>query len=148
MSSATQQVLGTYKLLEAILRNCQVRQLFVLQSVSSAWCTVIERSEALRKKMFLLADGKALDSARVTDLDAPEYDACLLLSPAFHMQDTDCSHITYVQCEGQGRVKGAMYTGVQFQQGINGTHLLIKIGPKDNTTGIGWPDILLTQPPI
>lgn len=57
---ATNRVLQTYELLEAILLKLPLKNLFVVQRVNTTWKELIGRSEGIRKKMFLLADGEAI----------------------------------------------------------------------------------------
>lgn len=60
MASPIDAALDTYELLERVLTNLPMKQLFVVQRVSLTWKAVIERSQPLQKKMFLLADGQPL----------------------------------------------------------------------------------------
>lgn len=142
------KVVGTYELLEAILHNCQVRQLYVLRSVNSTWLAVIERSENLQKKMFLLVDGDALSPVRITDLKAPEFEERLLLGPAFHTQGISDAHTPWVDCKWMDGHKGAVHDGLRLQGNVRGRHLQMCIKSSDDATPTDSLDILLTQPPI
>lgn len=57
MASAASQVLDTYELLERILFGLPMKKLFVVQRVSHKWRAVIQRSQDLRRKMFLIPEG-------------------------------------------------------------------------------------------
>lgn len=152
MGSATAKVLSTYELLEAVLLNCQVRQLFVLQSVSPTWRSLVQRSEALRKKMFLLADGDALRPARFTRLHMPEYDDPLRLSASFNVHDEDNQgklHATWFDWDRQGTGSGAANMRLRlWKKTLDSDHLALSITADSPAPGSSWKDVLLTQPPI
>lgn len=60
MASSSSTVLGTYGLLEQVLIQLPLKDLFIVQRVATSWKDLIERSEAIRKKMFLMAEGPVL----------------------------------------------------------------------------------------
>lgn len=51
---ATAKVLGNYELLQQILLNLPLRQLLLAQEVNKAWYDVVQRSQEIRKTVFLL----------------------------------------------------------------------------------------------
>lgn len=54
-SSPMSRVLGTYELLERILLHLPLKNLYVLQRVSTTWRDLIERSKPIQQKMFIAA---------------------------------------------------------------------------------------------
>lgn len=82
MCSPVSCVLETFELLEHILRGLSMRDLFVLKRVSRTWKDVIERSQSLRKSIFLLADREPLRSKCPPEDVSVQYNRPLRLTPA------------------------------------------------------------------
>lgn len=53
---------STYELVEQILLSLPPKRLFVLQGVNSDWRDIIQRSQRLKKKMFLMPPASAVES--------------------------------------------------------------------------------------
>ena len=103
MASPVTDVLKTYELLEAVLVNLPLKDLFVLQRVNSSWAAMIKRSAALQKIMFLhpeneplgLAKYKRLDDTTgfYSDDDGPHYHGKVRLCPMLTIRCVKCSRI-------------------------------------------------------
>lgn len=145
MASSTSAVLGTYELLEHILLELPLRDLFVVQSVSSAWKNIINRSEAIKKRMFLLPGGPAIQPVKRSGFDR-QYHSDLLLNPALQTlcpcdtvhvaPDKDSAPIGFWEPE---LVNGSMSNSPNFVIYIQA------LGDGPARTAMS---MLLTQPPI
>lgn len=137
MSSASARVLGTYELLEEILCNFSAIDLFVMQGVNTDWHGVIARSESLRKKMFLLADGPVMHpSSGVGQLD-PVYNSTAQPNPflRFRWEHPLPAILPVGLTDGSVSAKGK-------------GHMEVVITPTAREKQQSWRDCLLTQPPI
>lgn len=85
MLTAAGAVFSTYELMEEMLLHLPLPDLFILQRVSSTWQCVAKRSEAIRRKMFLLPRSTPLRPSEGQQHIDPA--VCLQLNPAFATKD-------------------------------------------------------------
>lgn len=148
MDLPVSSVLETYELLERILLNVPMKQLFVVRRTSKAWSYLIERSQSLQKRMFLLADGEPLKPVRSGTAYRLEYQHSALLNPAVHLV-----------CAGEIHIEDGQYTAqdIPFPGQISALRtadsrlfVIFELASRrENALPPGrWRDMLLTQPPL
>lgn len=151
MDSPTSGVLDTYELLENILLRVPMKQLFVVQRVSKTWKDIIERSQSLRKKMFLLADGEPLRPRTVLHVvDVLEFNPELRLNPALY---TSCNaNIHDEEKDERDTIAPAEFC---LFRDSRASHLTVYLDVCDlsgsfcNPLPSGlWKSMLLSQPPM
>lgn len=155
MDSPIAGVLGTYELLEQILVNAPIRNLFVIQRVCRTWKGMIEQSHDIRKKMFLMGDGKSLNPSRPFEDDRSEYySGNVRFNPTVGHK--------YSLGENNGTTARNTEHCAVFGYCHHKTHVYVKINikPCKDLDGVepGWPiyytaytnwtKMYITQPPV
>lgn len=135
-STASERVL-----LEQVLIDLPLKDLFVLQRVNTSWRDVISRSEPIQKKMFLLPDGPVVFGEDDQEVEPvlPEIPS-LRLNPILAMRCCDRSPTSTCEADlGCAHVERTVSSRPKFQVSI------ISL-PQDASTGV--ENMLLTQPPL
>lgn len=146
MAYPINKVLHNYEMLEQVLSQLQIKDLFAVQRVNSMWRDLIARSMTIQKKMFLYADG-----APVEPISEPhgvtDYDAALRLNKALKFRCGDCE-----VRKGSGKGSGPGFVGV-YAISIPRNVCSLAFSPffnpgrKAEETSPSWHKMFLAQPP-
>lgn len=152
MHTSSASHLNLYELLEPILLQLPIRDIFIAQAVCTTWQKVIQRSRKLQENMFLRPSTKpliALPDARAEK--APQWCATvfetprIVLNPLSRFSRSD-DYDAYYQPHRPFRelVASAMKhrSDPRFLFSITG------FWPPGDSTEHSWRTMLLTQPPI
>lgn len=167
MDTAVQAVFDTFELLEMILLNLPLKEIFVHQRVSRAWLAVCSRSASLHRRMFLVADGMPLKPSRThQDLDrdkmSPTYDTRYIRfnpAPTFNRTGDRYHRWACYGCFGESTPRSftryEMYhweTHLSIDTDVlrffNGEFFSSEIARGSHSTNSSWRRMLITQPPI
>ena len=140
MVSAVVSVLENYELLEHVLVQLPLRDLFVVQRVSSTWNALIGRSSSIQKKMFLAADGTPMEpmhDARPESVSEMivTYESQPRLNPVLTLACLDCG----------GYSRKVKFGDVTFHCSQHGTQLQFTLRRLASEV---FRSTLLCQPPV
>ena len=141
MASPATTVLATYELLENILLNLPIKDLFIIQRVDSTWRDLIQRSDPLQHKMFLRPAGDVLHP----DAKRLKYEAeTIHINPGLVNRCFFCDGPNKPAKFPPGRFSCAL-----FDKG-DGNMVMHPSFSNAPVTGYrpSWHDMYLTQPPI
>ena len=161
MRTPANSIFGTHELLERVLIHLPIRDLFVLQRISTKFSVVVQRFHLIRERMFLRADGDVLrpnPNHQNPDIDelSPGCEVVMRLNPAAGLFRNGLHHNACVSPEC-GRQHWANY---EFSVLPGYVNICIEIMPvyqsgHPDCIPIGyyapeasWRKIFATQPPV
>lgn len=154
---ASTRIASNYEPLESVLVQLPPRDIFVFQSVNSAWHDLIKRSHNVQRQMGLKTQRPAVDISRPVQPDyspyLPYYAPLPLgvkFTPALHVQ-----HITWLQTPtirpGQPVSASILAMHIQLAPDDDDAHLRVWIRLLFDDTvqkGDSWRSIQIVDPPI